>query len=328
MTGLMPPAPQAIESTPTTLSVRSLIVDRGHTELRSREVPRPGPGEVLIHVAAVGLCRTDLAVMSGALPIQAPLIPGHEFAGIIRMLGSGVDSLQPGQRVTVHPLLHCGRCKFCIRSQPEYCQSTRFLGLDLDGACSELVLVPASSVYPLPRDIPFTTAAFSEPVAASLGVLNSGITPADRGVIIGDNRISRLTERVLRAHGFTRLEVCSTADAGLLPEDDFDYAIETEATPAVLAQMRRVVRPRGRYILKSRPSQPVPIDFRQLLPKEPILHAVHYGLFHLAVELLGNGRVDVEDLIGRCWPLSRHTEAIRDAESGEQLKTFLMPVES
>jgi hypothetical protein len=77
-------------------------------------------------------------------------------------------------------------------------------------------------------------------------------------------------------------------------------------------------------ILKSRPSEPVPVNFRSLLPKEPVLYPVNYGSFEQAVRLLVEQQVHVEDLIGACWPLTRYEEAIAIAQSGEQQKTFLL----
>jgi L-iditol 2-dehydrogenase len=91
--------------------------------------------------------------------------------------------------------------------------------------------------------------------------------------------------------------------------------------------MLRIIRPRGRMILKSRHSQPVPLNFRSMLPKEPVLYAVNYGSFDQAVRLLVERRVRVDDLIGTCWPLSRYRDAIADAQANEQHKTFLLPIE-
>lgn len=231
MTALTKPAPLPF-ALPT--SFRSLVIDRGRLEVRLREIGPVQAREVLIRVGAVGLCRTDLAVMSGTIPVASPLVPGHEFGGTIAITGGSVAELQAGDRVTVNPVLYCGACKYCTSGMTQYCRSTRFLGLDIDGACSEFVIVPATAVHAVPQGLPPTVSAFAEPVAASLGVLNSGISPAETGVIVGENRIGRLTERVLRAQGFDRIEVCPAAAADSLADDVFDYAIETEPAPEVL----------------------------------------------------------------------------------------------
>lgn len=302
------------------------VIADGQTLRRCRWLfADPVHREATIRVAAVGLCRTDLSVMDGTIPVRRPIIPGHEFSGVVDAVGTGVDSLLVGDRVAVNPVIPCGDCSFCCSNQSMDCQATRFLGVDLDGACCSFATVPASSVVSISNDLPFECAAFAEPVAASLAVLKSGIQPQNTGIIAGDNRIARLTLRVLQAHGFQSVEVCDADDLVGLPANRLDFAIETLATPDVLTELVRIIRPRGRIVLKSRQTRAVPLTFSELLPKEPVLHAVNYGDFGEAVSLLASGRVDVSDLIGDRFPLSRIDEAIAAARRDESRKTFLLP---
>ena len=108
-------------------------------------VPVPGPQEVLIHVNACGVCRTDLHIVDGELaPRQLPLVPGHEVVGTIVRAGTGVTGLAPGDRVGV-PWLgsSCGHCRYCLAQRENLCDDARFTGYDLQGGYAEYVVADA-----------------------------------------------------------------------------------------------------------------------------------------------------------------------------------------
>ncbi|MHC4063741.1 MAG: zinc-dependent alcohol dehydrogenase family protein [Planctomycetota bacterium] len=114
--------------------------------------PSPADGEVLIKVLACGVCRTDLHVVEGDLPVRkSPLIPGHQIVGEIRALGGGVSTMQVGDRVGV-AWLHqvCGACRYCTSGRENLCENARFTGWTNDGGYAEYAVAPADFVYPLP----------------------------------------------------------------------------------------------------------------------------------------------------------------------------------
>ena len=117
-----------------------------------QHLPQPGVGQVRVHVAACGVCRTDLHVVDGDLawPGHA-VVPGHEIVGRVSALGEGVTGLVPGQRVGV-PWLGwtCGRCEHCLADRENLCTQARFTGWQIDGGYAEHVLVDARYVFPLP----------------------------------------------------------------------------------------------------------------------------------------------------------------------------------
>ena len=286
--------------------------------------PVPAVGQVIIQVAALGLCRTDLRVISGEIVTARPRIPGHEFSGVIHSVASDVLSLKPGDRVVVNPVLPCGECRYCDDQRCDICQQTRFLGVDLDGALAEFVAVPASSVYAIPDSLSYAEAAFSEPMCASLAVLKSGIQPHQRGLILGQNRIAELTRRVLVANQFHDITILP-ADLQCLPQDAFDFAIETVATTETIHALCQSVVPGGRVILKSRQPDPVQITVSKLLPREVTLCAVNYGCFEHAVNLLADRVVKVDDLIGPRFSLNDFASAVDLAERDELRKIFIEP---
>jgi propanol-preferring alcohol dehydrogenase len=118
------------------------------------EVPAPQPqyGEVLIRVAACGVCRTDLHVVEGELPTRKmPVIPGHQVVGSVEQLGAGFTAIQRGDRVGVAWLHHtCGKCKYCLAGKENLCEAAEFTGYTVDGGYAQYVLAPAAFVYPIP----------------------------------------------------------------------------------------------------------------------------------------------------------------------------------
>ena len=203
------------------------MANRDGVELRtSLAAPEPAAGEVLIQVHAVGLCRTDLYVMAGQVPGKPDVIPGHEFAGVVVGVGSGVRTARVGQRVVVDPLIACGRCQNCEAGHADDCQLTTFLGVDCDGACAELIAIPESAVFPIPAAIPWQAAVFAEPLAATLSVFKADIRAEQRGLIFGESRIAELTLRMLQASGFSSVQLCADDAAGSLPRNYFDFIVE------------------------------------------------------------------------------------------------------
>ncbi len=119
-----------------------------------RPVPRPGPQQVLVRVAACGVCRTDLHVVDGELPdATLPLVPGHEIVGTIVDIGADVRDVRAGDRVGIPWLAStCGTCRFCLAGQENLCDFARFTGYTVDGGYAEYTLADARYCLALPRD--------------------------------------------------------------------------------------------------------------------------------------------------------------------------------
>lgn len=137
---------------PTTM--RAMQFDGANRPLRPAMVgvPAPGPGEVLVRVAACGVCRTDLHVVDGDLPGPKPhVIPGHEVVGTVEALGAGVSTPAPGERIGV-PWLGwtCGTCGYCLQGRENLCEKARFTGYTLDGGYAEYMLADARFCFRLP----------------------------------------------------------------------------------------------------------------------------------------------------------------------------------
>ena len=319
------PSPQ------TTIKTTTAIVRAAHDgvlKIRDVELPETPPTHVVVEVRAIGLCRTDFYAIEGKIPTKpGDLIPGHEFAGVVHCADPSqqANGLRVGDHVVVNPVVPCGECSDCQNSQQHCCAQTRFMGVDLEGACCEHVIVPASACHVVPKTMPFEVAAFSEPVAATTSILKADLKHEDHGLLIGDGRIAELAKRVLIADGFDQIQYSTLEQAEQLESDKFDFVIEAALSTKVLNEMVRLVRPRGKLILKSRQYEPVQWSARDVIGKEPNIRMVNYGRFEDAVSLLVENRVRVDDLVGQTFALEQFAEAFEHARMAEGKKTFLQP---
>lgn len=267
--------------------------------------PSPCPGQVLVRVGAASICHSDIRVYRGEKHARPGVIPGHEIAGTVAALGSGVTDLRVGERVVVYPIIACGRCFFCRSGQRQRCPERRTLGYDEDGGLAEYLLAPAALVslghlLPVPADLALQRACLTEPLACVLNSLEACAMAVGRSlVIIGAGPMGLLHLLLARSMGAGpvivsepdegRAEVARSlgATAAIDPrEHDLpaavlehtdglgaDAAVITAGLPEVLAQSLACVRRQGVVNLFAGfpPGTSVPFD--------PNL--VHYGELRL-----------------------------------------------
>lgn len=142
----------------------------GIGDLRLEEVERPTPkeGEVLVAVRAVGVCGSDIPRIYQTGAHTHPLIPGHEFSGVVKQTGSGVDEKWLGKRVGIFPLIPCRECAPCRKKQYEMCRNYSYLGSRRDGGFAEYVTAPAENLIELPEQVSYEEAAMLEPMAVAV----------------------------------------------------------------------------------------------------------------------------------------------------------------
>lgn len=149
-----------------------------------REPAIAADNEVLLRVAAAGVCATDLAISGGAFGGIVPRILGHEVAGIVKKVGRGVSEVVPGDKVVIQPTVSCGQCPACLDKNPHLCPTRQFIGLDRDGGFAEWLCVPAGNLVKVPDSIPARDTCLAEPVACVLHALDCLGTIPRNGVII------------------------------------------------------------------------------------------------------------------------------------------------
>jgi threonine dehydrogenase-like Zn-dependent dehydrogenase len=211
------------------------------------EPGEPGQGEVLLEVAAAGVCGSDLHLedwqssyefMTSSMPVTL----GHEFSGRVRAVGADVQGLQIGQLVAVYPVVSCRGCANCLRGDPALCLRRRALGVTLDGAFARYVRVPAGNCIPLPAHLDPALGALLEPLcigdhANILGEVGFG----DTVVVLGPGTIGQAAARVARWRGASRVVVVGLNDGSRLATAravGATHTIDLAETPDLIAQFR------------------------------------------------------------------------------------------
>lgn len=174
------------------------LVFRGSQDIRLESRPKPAiaaSDDVLVRIAASGICGTDLNLWRGRFPAEPDTIIGHEAVGIVEAIGLAVTRLRVGDRVVIDPTLHCGYCKQCTRGAFNFCDNKRGteVGVDRDGSHADYTVLPAGFVHQLPDDLPCERAVLVEPLACVLNNARAArFTVEDTVLVIGAGPIGLL----------------------------------------------------------------------------------------------------------------------------------------
>ena len=213
----------------------------GQSAIEDIADPRPGPNDVLIAVAATGVCHTDLDILHGRYLGAYPVVPGHEIAGTVVEVGAAVRSIAVGTRVAVDPLITCGRCDACRKGRPSLCTDLKAYGATSNGGFAPLVAVDARNVHPI-GDLPFHIAALAEPFACVMhGIDRARTTPGASAIIFGAGPIGLMMMMGLNARGVTDVTMVD------LEESRRRRAVELGADVAVGPQEAESVRQGRRF---------------------------------------------------------------------------------
>lgn len=172
----------------------AVLIEPGRFELREIPTPQPGPDDVLIQVERCGVCGTDVHIFRGHYARdRLPLVPGHELAGTVAVVGERVVGLQPGTPVTADINIGCGRCFFCRRNEVLSCPQVSQLGIHRNGGFAEYVAAPARLAIPLPKGMPAAVAVLAEPLACVVrSHRKARLQPLESVLVIGAGPIGLL----------------------------------------------------------------------------------------------------------------------------------------
>ncbi|MET9357260.1 alcohol dehydrogenase catalytic domain-containing protein [Streptomyces sp. NPDC006617] len=261
----------------------------------------PGPGEVTLRISLCGLCGTDgheFASGPSMIPLTrrhpasrhlGPMIPGHEFTGVIEQAGSDVTDLVVGMRVVAGAGRWCGSCPPCRAGRTNLCRSYFTYGLNTHGGLAEYLTVPAAMCAAVPDECPDHSAVLAQPMAIALHALNrSGAAPGDPVVIIGAGGIGSLlvaaaASRGLKAHvldvSTARLETALALGAATARPADADgwkavrkqgvqVVVEASGSAPGLRGALEVTAPGGRVVMLGLPKAPTEVDVRAAVISE------------------------------------------------------------
>lgn len=204
----------------------------GDIRLEERPTPVAGPGEVLVRVASVGVCGSDLPRMLVKGAWKMPLITGHEFSGHISALGEGVDGWNVGELVAVAPLLPCRHCAQCLTGNFSRCTDYDYFGSRRDGAYAEHVAVPTGNLIKAPQHLDPRAIAMTDPASIALHAIwkAGGITVGKTGGVVGCGPIGLFAIQWLRVMGASEVIAIDVS------EEKLALAREAGASITVLAQ--------------------------------------------------------------------------------------------
>lgn len=184
-------------------------------DLRLETIPDPLPerNEVIVRVCSVGICGSDIPRIYKTGTYNYPLIPGHEFSGIVTKLGENVDTKWQGKKVGIFPLIPCRKCMPCQKKHYEMCRNYSYLGSRKDGGFAELVAVPESNLIALPDNVSFEDAAMLEPMAVAVHAMRR-LQPQhyDKVVISGLGTIGLLLLMFLKEMGINNILAVGNKD--------------------------------------------------------------------------------------------------------------------
>jgi alcohol dehydrogenase len=309
-------------------------LEGGRVEIRKTPKPRRPAGFATIRLLTGGICNTDLELQRGYYGFYGT--PGHEFVGEV------IEADTPrlvGKRVVGEINLACRKCEWCAKGLGRHCPRRTVLGIvKHPGAFREILTLPESNLYLVPKSVSTEQAVFIEPIAAACEILDQVKIPKnERVAVLGDGKLGLLVAQVLqgagaRVHQFghhrDKLRIAEAVGVTgeivrKLPVAAYDYVVDATGSAEALQQAISMTRPRGTVILKSTVHGKVAIDTAPAIVDEITLVGSRCGRFEPALRMLASGKVRVENMISEQMPLAEAPKAFAKAAERGILKVLL-----
>jgi threonine dehydrogenase-like Zn-dependent dehydrogenase len=316
-------------------------------ELQDLPEPRCRAGEVVIRTAFCGICGTDLEILRGSMPkgfARYPVVPGHEWTGVVEEVGCGVTALRRGDRVSVEGYLPCGNCAPCLEGKKNLCANHQQIGMTHNGGFAEYVAAPADSCHLVEKHVGLDEALMVEPASTVVrGIERARPVSPFKAAVIGCGPIGLIAGRVLQRYepaallgidlsplqgaiaaraGFT--DFSTSADPHELIErsgsDGWDIVVNCASGGNPLELAFRIVRPGGAIVaIGSSPDAcrielPANLFITRDLHVEGILGYTTESWMR-TLELVTTGQLRLGDLITHRRPLEDFDSAVRLLES-------------
>src|SRR6267142_469772 len=321
-------------------------------------IPSVGPKDVRVRVTAFAICGTDLHIVEwdgwAASRIRPPLVPGHEFTGVVESVGSDVTLVKPGDRVTAETHIYCGICYACRRGLQHLCYKVQILGVDRAGAFADFVVIPEQNVWRLHPDIPEEIAAILDPLGNAVHSALAGPVAGLRFAVFGCGPIGCFAVGVLKASGAAwvaavdknplRLEIAERMGADLLlnvQQDSIvktilgatdgrgvDGMLEMSGHPHSFRDGFEALANGGRVSLLGIPSKPLEIDVaKEIIFRGAVVQGINgrliFDTWYRMEALLLSGKLDVRPVLTHVLGWSDFEEAVELQRSGKAGKIVL-----
>lgn len=335
----------------------------GKHDLRVEEHVRPkvGAHDVLIQVKACGVCGTDVHIYEGdegAAEVAPPTILGHEFAGVIKEVGSEVTAYKAGDRVCIDPNCYCGACEPCRNGAAHYCEHMTGYGTTVDGGFAEYCAVNERQVYKLGDNTSFEQGAMTEPVACCLhGLDMCNIRPGHQVAVIGGGMIGLLMVQLAKLAGAAKVallepieskrevalklgaDICIDPlheDAGArLKETGMTWintVIECVGQPSTIEQAIDIAGNKAVVMMfgLTKPNETIAVKPFQIFKKELELKASYINPYtqKRALDLIDSGRLDVSSMVCEICGLEKLEEVLKNPELRAKGKYIISPEKS
>lgn len=330
--------------------------EKGSVEIREIDQPIIGEEDVLLEVANVGVCGSDLHQWTAdhSWPVNYPVVLGHEFGGHIVEVGSRVKGWKEGDRVVSETAAVIDVNNPMSRIGLYNLDPTRKgFGYGVNGAMTRFVKVPARCLHKVPDQIPFEHACLTEPccVAYSAVVENTGLKPGDRVVVLGPGTIGILCAAMARLCGAQvaivgleadkhRLDIVKQYGCEAIIGDATEWAfkrdglgadcvIDAAGSSITLKIAMQLVRPNGKITKVGWGPQPLGFNLDPLVQKNIRLQGSfshNWPMWERVLALLASGQLDVKPIIGGVWPITEWHTAFEKMHTGEIVKSVLKPV--
>ena len=334
----------------------------GNMEIREVPEPSPGPGQIKIEVHAAGICGSDLHIFHDdidGIPINPPVVTGHEFAGVVAALGEGVTRWKVGDRVTSETAVSfCGDCLHCRTGFYNLCTNRRTLGYWYNGVFTRYTLVPQERVHGLPQNVDFVAGALCEPLACVTHAVME-LTRIDAGDVVlvtGPGSIGLLALQLAKAQGATVVVSGTTIDqqrlamarqlgadrtVDIISEDIFgvireltsgrgaDVVLECSGSPRAVDSGLLLTRKAGQYTQIGLFGKPLQVDFEKICFRELKVTGSlgsTWTAWEKAIQLLAAGTVKANVLVSDVLPITEWKKAFEKFEKKEGFKLVLTPV--
>lgn len=320
--------------------IQAKLVSPEKLVLEYKEIPLPAIDEVIIKVKYAGLCGSDVHAYLGELPaVRFPVVPGHEFSGIVVATGKEVKRCKKGDRVVAEPFIPCGKCYNCKHALYYLCEELKIMGFQVDGAFRQYVTVHQERIHFIPQKLDLKVAAFTEPLAVAVhAVKEAKISPQDHILIMGAGTIGLLALQIAKSLGAEviitdlfdfklniaknlggdkTVNVSKTSIEDLFAhdfnEENVDVVLDCVGIPSDITKLINMVRKGIKIIsIGGITGEKVEVPIGQITKKElKIMGSFLYTSqdFEQAMQYLNKGLIDVVPLISHISPLDKIKEA-------------------